>query len=83
MIWWLVSAIGIAALDKFFFRGQNAVWGGATIGVIVGLGIATFRAIFRDGFDWEIIGQSGVIGAFIGLLAEMLGAVSDRLRSNG
>lgn len=79
MIWWLVSAIAMAALEKFFFRGQNAVWGGATIGAIVGVIIA----IVQPGFDWETVGQSAVIGAFIGLLAEALGALSDRMRRDG
>jgi ElaB/YqjD/DUF883 family membrane-anchored ribosome-binding protein len=79
MMWWLVSALAIAALEKFFFRGQNAVWGGATIGAIIGVVIA----IFRPGFDWETVGQSAVIGAFIGLLAEILGAIGDRMRPGG
>ena len=75
-MWWFISAVGIAALEKFFFRGQNAVWGGATIGVIIGFVIA----IYRPGFDWEVVGQSAVIGAFIGFLAEILGAIGDRMR---
>lgn len=79
MMWWIVSAIGIAALEKFFFRGQNAVWGGATIGAIVGVAIA----IWRPGFDWSTVGQSAVIGAFVGLLAEVLGAIADRWRRDG
>lgn len=75
-MWRLVSAIGMAALEKFFFRGQNAVWGGATIGAVVGVVIAAVR----PGFEWSTVGQSAVIGAFIGLLAEILGAIGDRMR---
>jgi hypothetical protein len=71
-----VSALGIAALEKFFFRGQNAVWGGATLGAIIGVIVA----FFRPEFEWAIVGQASVIGAFIGLVAEALGAIGDRMR---
>lgn len=76
MSWWLISAIGIAALKSFFFRGQNAVWGGATIGVVIGLIVA----LFRPQFDWDTVGHAAVIGAFVGLIAEILGAIGDRMK---
>jgi hypothetical protein len=76
-VWWIISAVGIAALKAFCFRGKNAVWGGATIGVLVGVVIA----LIRPSFDWEVIGHSAVIGAFAGLVAEELGWIGDRLRS--
>lgn len=75
-MWWIVSAVGIAALKSYFFRGRNAVWGGATIGVLVGVVVA----FTRPGFDWEVIGHSAVIGAFVGLVAEFLGAIGDDLK---
>jgi hypothetical protein len=79
MTWWLVSAIGIAALKSFFFRGRNAVWGGATLGAIIGIVVA----IARPEFDWPTVGHGAVIGAFFGLIAEILGAISDRMKRNG
>ncbi len=78
-MWWFVSAVGIAALKSFFFRGKNAVWGGATLGAIIGVVIA----ILRPGFDWATVGQSAVIGAFVGLIAEILGSIGDRIRRSG
>lgn len=79
MIWWLVSFVGMAALERYFFRGRNAVWGGATLGAIVGVVVA----LARSGFDWGTVGQGAVIGSFIGLLAEILGAIGDRMRREG
>ena len=78
MTWWIVSALGIAALEKYFFRGQNAVWGGATLGAIIGVIVA----FFRPEFEWAIVGQAAVIGAFVGLIAEVLGAISDKMRGD-
>lgn len=75
-MWWIVSAIGIAALKIFFFRGKNAVWGGATIGLLVGFVVA----VIQPGFDWFTLGQATVIGAFVGLIAEILGSIGDRLK---
>lgn len=75
-MWWIISAIAVAALKSYFPRGKNAVWGGATLGLFVGV----ILAIFRPGFDWAVIGHAIVIGAAIGLLFEGLGEVSDRLR---
>lgn len=75
-MWWIVSAVGIAALRQYFFRGRNAVWGGATLGVLVGFVIV----LIRPPFDWEVIGHSAVTGAFVGLIAEFLGWIGDRMR---
>lgn len=75
-MWWLVSAVGIAALKSYFFRGKNAVWGGATLGALVGIVIA----LTRPSFDWEVVGHSAMIGAFAGLVAESLGWIGDRLK---
>ena len=73
---WIIFAAGIAALKHYRFRGRNAVWGGATIGVPVGIVIA----FFRHRFDWEVVWHSAVIGAFVGLVAEMLGEIGGRVR---
>ena len=75
-MWWIVSAVGIAALKAYFLRGGNAVWGGATIGALVGI-VITFT---RSSFDWEVVGHSAVIGAFAGLVAEFLGWIGDRVK---
>lgn len=76
IMWWIVSALGISALKRFFFKGKNAVWGGAILGLLVGVIVA----IIQPGFVWATLGHAAVIGAFVGLIAEFLGAIGDGLK---
>jgi hypothetical protein len=75
-MWWVISAVGIAALKLFFSRGRNAVWGGATLGALVGLALV----LIRPGHDLDVVGRGIVIGAAAGLIAEFLGLIGDRLK---
>ena len=75
-MWIVLSAIATISLIAFFIRGRNAVWGGATIGLIVGIIVS----LVGDGFNWSIIWKGIVIGALLGLVAELLGKLSDRLK---
>lgn len=72
----IISAIGLFA----FRRGKNAVWGGLTIGAIVGLVIAIIYFFKGDGFIWRIVGKAIVIGTLAGIAAQLLGIISDRLK---
>jgi len=65
MIWWILLVTAAVALLAHW-RGRNAVWGSATIGVLVGIVIA----VFRPGFDWWIVGKAVVIATFVGLALE-------------
>lgn len=67
-IWWFVLAGGIGALAFFARRGQNAVWGTASLALIVGIGIA----FFQPGFAWLTVAKSVAIGALIGVALETL-----------
>ena len=67
-IWWAVYAIGGISLALFAGRGPNAVWGTATLGLIIGLIVALFQA----GFDWSTIAKGLTAGAGIGLVFELL-----------
>ena len=58
-----------------FFRGKNAIWGGATIGLIIG----TILAIFQK-FNWPILYKAIIIGILAGLIADILGLFSDFLK---
>ena len=73
----LWTSLGIVTLILLIaYRGKrNAVWGGFTIGIIVGLVIALF-----SGFDWWIVGKSVIIGTLVGFGAELLGKLSDKMR---
>ncbi|MFT6610201.1 MAG: hypothetical protein ACJA1G_002310, partial [Qipengyuania sp.] len=47
-VWWFVIAGGVIALGIYARRGQNAVWGTATLALLIGVGIA----IFQPEFAW-------------------------------
>ena len=59
-------------------NGQSAVWGGATLGLCVGLAIGIF-----SGPLWPSAFAGVVIGAGVGAGASALGWASDRLRARG
>lgn len=67
-LWWVFIACGIIALGFYARKGQNAVWGTATVALLIGIGIA----IFQPGFDWFIIAKSVAVGALLGLALELL-----------
>lgn len=73
---WTILGIATPILLVVYWGRRNAVWGGFTIGVIVGLLIALFSE-----FDWYIIGKGAVSGTIIGFGAELLGKISDRIRN--
>jgi len=70
----IIMAIVAGVLLLVFWRGRNAVWGGATIGAIVGLILALVKG------NWSLLTLSFAIGTFVGLGAEGLGRLSDRLK---
>jgi len=76
-MWTTLSLFSLIILFYFFLKGANAVWGGATIGLIAGIVIA----LIGDGFDWFIIYKSIVIGILMGGAAELLGLISSKLKS--
>jgi hypothetical protein len=77
MIWWIVMAAGAAALVVYAKRGQNAVWGTATLGALVGLGLA----IYQPGFDWWTIAKSIAVAALLGVTFEVLPLLAGRSRT--
>jgi hypothetical protein len=83
MIWIILGSIAVILLAFYFRRGQNAVWGGLTIGVIVGLIIAVLVAFRGKSFDWYIILKAITVGIIAGFIAELLGKVSDLIKRRG
>ncbi len=78
-IWKILGIIAIILLITYW-RSRNAVWGGLTIGVILGLIVAIFYLFVGHGFSWSIIGKSATLGTMIGFGAELLGKISDFIR---
>jgi thiamine transporter ThiT len=76
-MWISLSIIAIVLLVLFFPKGPNAIWGGLTIGLLVGI----VMAIVGTGFNWFTIGKATIIGTLVGGAADLLGLVSDKLRT--
>lgn len=76
-MWIVFLIIAFILLILFFSKGPNAVWGGITIGLLVGIVIAIIGA----GFNWFTIYKSIVIGILVGGIAELLGLISIKLKT--
>ena len=74
---WIILGVVSAVLWVIYFRSQNAVWGGLTAGIIIGLIIAVF-----SNFNWYIVGKGIIAGTIIGFGAELLGKVLDKMKKN-
>jgi len=74
-IWEILGIITLILLVVFWQK-RNAVWGGFTLGIVVGLVIALF-----SNFDWHIIGKSTVSGTIVGFGAELLGKIYDKIKN--
>jgi len=74
----ILVIISLVALALTFSKGRNAIWGGATAGIILGAIVGIFKPPF-----FTTLGYGFVIGTFAGLLAEFLGFVSDYFRKKG
>jgi len=71
----------IAAISLIiFWRGPNAVWGGILFGGIGGLIIAIVSSHIGKGFHWSTVGKGIVVGVLLGLGAELLGKLSNRIK---
>jgi len=75
--------LGIIALILLIvcFKKRSSVWGGLTIGIIVGIIITIIFLIRGDGFNWRIIGKGAISGTLIGFGADLIGRVGDKLRN--
>ena len=78
-IWIILGTVSVILL--IIYRGsRNAVWGGFTLGIIIGIIIAVFYLFKGNNFDWIIVGKGTISGIIIGFLAELLGKVSDKIK---
>jgi len=77
---WEILGILTAVLLVVFWRRRSAVWGGLTLGIIVGLIFAIFFIFRGSGFDWFVIGKGAISGTILGFMAELLGKASDFIK---
>lgn len=75
MFWQISTTIAVIALTYSFLKKRNAIWGGLTIGLFIGMIIA-----LTTDFNWTLVGKYTIIGTLFGLGAELLGLIADKLR---
>ena len=73
-IWTILAVVALILLAMYWSR-RNAVWGGLTLGIIIGVVWKFFGAT-----DWYIVVKVATVGTLLGFGAELLGVVSDRLK---
>ena len=79
MVWTILGIISVLLL-AFYYNKRNAVWGGFTIGLILGFVVAIFLYFQGGGFDWYLIGKYTIVFTLIGFGAELLGKIRDLLK---
>lgn len=77
---WIILGIVALILLTFYWNRRNAVWGGLTIGAIIGFVVAIFSVFNGSGFNWYTIGKIAIVGVMLGFGAELLGILPDYLR---
>lgn len=78
-IWKILGIIALILLI-IFWQKRGAIWGGMTLGLIIGLIIAVIFIFKGNRFDWRVIGKGAILGTFAGFVAELLGRVSNLLK---
>lgn len=73
-MWYVLGGVTVVLLGVYFSKGQNSVWGGFGIGVIIGLVIAIF---FREGFQFLYVGQAATVGTLVGFGVDILGRTAN------
>lgn len=71
----ILTIISAVALVLFFFKGQNAVWGGATVGAVIGVIAGAIAGGVVTGVEWGF-----TVGTVVGIVAELMGMMSDRIK---
>ncbi len=70
---WIFLTILAAFFLVLFYNKRGVAWGGMTLGVVFGLILAAYFALFGGtGFDWYLVGKAAVIGVLSGCGIEFL-----------
>jgi len=78
-IWTTLSLVALILLAKYWYgTRKNAVWGGFTIGILIGV-----LWKFIGGTDWYIVIKVASVSTLLGFAAELLGIISDHLKKKG
>lgn len=74
---WTILVIITLILLAIYWNNRNAVWGGLTLGIVIGI-----LWKFVGGTDWYIVVKVATVAALLGFGAELLGLLSDHLKEN-
>jgi hypothetical protein len=77
--WMIAGVVALVSLG-FSWQKRNAIWGGLTIGVVLGLLFSSYLALTGSGFSWLIVTQIATVATLIGLGGELLGMASDEMK---
>jgi len=77
---WTIFGIITITLLMLFWNKKSAVWGGLTIGAIIGLIIAIVYLFKDNSFDWAFIKKGAILGTIAGFFAKLLGKISDFIK---
>jgi hypothetical protein len=76
---WIISGVISIALLIVYSHSRNAIWGGLTLGLVIGFIIVLSGILRGTEATWIIIGKSGIAGTLIGFGAELLGIAGSRI----
>jgi 4-hydroxybenzoate polyprenyltransferase len=80
MIWIILGIIAIISL-VIYGRKRSAVWGGFTIGIVIGLMLGIISLFTGREIGWmSAIIRGAILGTIAGLFAELLGKAGDHFR---
>lgn len=78
---WIILSILAGLLLIIYFHGNNAVWGGLTVGAVVGTILIIISVFSESGFDINFLGETMVIGTFVGYLFELTGKLIKKIKA--
>lgn len=58
----------------FIKNGRSAIWGGGTLGLVIGVVLVIFYK------DSSLIFKAILVGVIVGIIAEILGKIGDRVK---
>jgi hypothetical protein len=80
-IWDILGIIAIAAFVlSWGLIGKNAIGGGLTAGVLIGLIVGVINLIMGNGFDWFLVRKIITIGILAGFVLELMYLLSRKNR---
>jgi uncharacterized protein YacL len=77
-VWNILGLLAILTLALSFFKGKNAVWGTATLGLVIALIVGVIGWFKKTGFNWSAFKQVMIIAVLLGAVFEIFGMLSKR-----